>query len=285
MTDKSKKIVIALTAAILIIVCVVVAICLGRKNDSDSLDVEILPEVSSESVESGNESADNTGNIIGNNTGDNTASQDLSATGNVEASVPESKPEPEPEPEETFSDEQSANAAAKELVAAVSAYEWRLLDRFVAEEYVFDDREKATVAAFSVSEQGFQSYNRSNYEETYAISMDKYTSAAQALYGAEAVPEMTEEREEKTSSMQAYAKDGKVLIIYYLGEVVNDHALNQEYGEMLSDSEYVYHREVFWDYWANNHGASNYRVSYTVKACAESKYGCILTNISFEKIR
>ena len=183
-----------------------------------------------------------------------------------------------------------AQMMVKKLTGRMVGFELSVLSSdytFSSEQTIALNRDnKARAAALTLrvkDENGVTRGVFGNYE-TFRIPDRGVKKASKNLFGCAASKNnLTKGR--SSSILDAYKlKDGTPVVYYMDGGSEADYTVRKVQVKKQGE-HYVVTKDVFYGYWRNNNGSTNYRISYLVKPDSDSKYGYTITSMKVREKR
>lgn len=176
----------------------------------------------------------------------------------------------------------------KKLVNQMYYYEYSVLPIQKKTNMKLSQQEKAKAVALSLSikeSNGIEKGEFGGYE-LFKVDTASFKKASLDMFGKKLSISSLPKQTEAGGLMDAYRlkKDGTPVVYCMNGETECDFVVHSTKITKKSSKTVSVVRNIYFGYWGNNDGHSNYKITYTVQKNSKSDYGFVITKMVVEPL-
>lgn len=176
----------------------------------------------------------------------------------------------------------------KKLVNQMYYYEYSILPVQKKTNMKLSRQEKAKAVALSLSikeSNGIEKGEFGGYE-LFKVDTASFKKASLNMFGKKLSISSLPKQTEAGGLMGAYRlkKDGTPVVYCMDGETECDFVVHSTKITEKSSKTFSVVRNIYFGYWGNNDGHSNYKITYTVQKNSKSDYGFVITRMVVEPL-
>lgn len=181
----------------------------------------------------------------------------------------------------------TSNTRIKKLADEMYNYEYSVFPVTKKTVIKLSQKEKAKAVALSLGFSEGEGVERDEFGDyvLFKLNTDSFTKTSLNLFGKKMSIDSLPTQSAENGILDAYRlKDGTPVVYRMSGETDCDFVVKNTKIKKKSAKTYSVTRNIYFGYWGNNDGRSNFKITYTVQKNSKSDYGFVITKMVVEPL-
>ena len=181
----------------------------------------------------------------------------------------------------------TSKSGIKKLVDQMYNYEYSILPVSQKKVIKLLQKEKAKATALSLEYVESEGVGRDEFGDyvLFKVNTDSFTKASLNLFGKKMSINSLPMKSTQDGILDAYRLKDETPVVYFMsGETDCDFVVNNTKIKKKSAKTYSVIKNIYFGYWGNNDGKSNFKITYTVQKNLKSDYGFVITKMVVEPL-